>query len=323
MKIVWLDGEDGQRGGSIYIRRMNQWLNQRGVDSNVRELGKGYKKWMRLIRICAESWLRGYEIRATAPSFSVVGLIARKSKLYIQTPVEEWSDRSIVLTRLVKAVKRCCFVCVSATTSQSAVEHLHCDSPRVSYARLAYARHSSCDRDLENNSSDRVVCIVLDAGNVEKGFLRHQWLIRRARQSKEVIVESFGKESDAYSNLECVYSNGFIDDPMGYTRRKYPLEKIFYLGCSDYEGLHMAVIEAAVNGIPSILTDIAAHRELKQLCGSQLSLYSDARSLFGGWMNLVNDKKSYRQALEDCKRLAEVFEEFQKTEYWNEGGNRE
>ena len=80
-----------------------------------------------------------------------------------------------------------------------------------------------------------------------------------------------------------------------------------YLGCSEFEGLHMAVVDGARVGIPSILSDIPAHRELERICGSDLLISSGIENDKVLVKRLTEDEQMYEEAVRRHHRLANRF----------------
>lgn len=85
--IVWIDGEDGRRGGSIYLRRFHRYLVERGIKSRYESV-KGARQRILLIIM---SWLSDVEIRGTVPRELPTLVLCRRKRGYVQSPVEECS----------------------------------------------------------------------------------------------------------------------------------------------------------------------------------------------------------------------------------------
>ena len=68
----------------------------------------------------------------------------------------------------------------------------------------------------------------------------------------------------------------------------------------------MAVVEAASCGIPSILSDIPAHRELEQIAGYNLLIGRDVLDDISR-IRAIIDKGNYREMAVRCAQLAKNF----------------
>lgn len=201
----------------------------------------------------------------------------------------------------------CTAACVSRTTRESAKKQGF-GVLDIEYARI---QGSSEIRDLKwkDEKGNKVVFVVMDSGAIDKGYLRHMSIIDAVSSSREVVVEVYGKrESLRYGDGAEVRHHGYTSSPFEHARRLNDGNFIFYLGCSRFEGLHMAVVEAAMVGIPSILSDIPAHRELQSIADGRLLIGSCvSENIEMVWNHL--DEESYGRAMARCGKLAKRFKD--------------
>ena len=301
--VIWIDNEDGTRGGSIYLKRIHNYMLGEGVKSRYMSV-KGLRERVRLILM---SWTSQCEVRATVPQEIPTMIFCRKKCGYIQSPIEEWSSLSrIGLWVLMRMCGRSCkFVCVSRTTQRSA-EGFGCSVVNVEYAKLDSLRKVS---DAEKRVTERkeLVLIVMDNELVDKGYLRHLSISDAVATDNRVIVEVYGRERGSdYTNKGKTVFRGFQENPFEKAKAYNKGKKIVYLGCSRFEGLHMAVVEAAIAGIPSILSDIPAHRELEEIAGRPLVIGCDVNENIVMLKRIIQEEE-YNNEVEKCVDLAERF----------------
>lgn len=301
--IVWIDSEDGTRGGSIYLKRFHDYMLVNGIQSRYISI-RGVRERVKLILI---SWMSQCEVRATVPQEIPTLVLCRRKCGYIQSPVEEWSVLSRIGLWILMSVSGggCKFVCVSRTTRRSAKE-FGCSVLNVEYAKLNRLQMGSDGRKGVTDGKG-LVFVVMDNELVDKGYLRHLSITDDLATDNRVIVEVYGKKSGSgyTSKGETVY-NGFKENPFQDAKAKNVGKKIFYLGCSRFEGLHMAVVEAAIAGIPSILSDIPAHRELEEIAGSGLVIGADVNENISMLKRIIQEEE-YNKEVRRCKDLAERF----------------
>ena len=80
-----------------------------------------------------------------------------------------------------------------------------------------------------------------------------------------------------------------------------------YLGMSHFEGLHMAVVEAGQRDIPSILSDIPAHRELERLVNKQMMIGRTPSEYFGLLNMMAEDDGYYEEMVVLYRHMSEMF----------------
>ncbi len=299
--ILWIDSENGRRGGSVYLKRCHGQLQKNGQESKYLMI----KSMSDRLRVIMASWLRGNEVRGTLPRELAVLFFCRKASGYIQSPIEEWSLLSRKVTGLLLRFSGMRCACVSRTTQQSAVK---CGAKRVciEYARID-GTSVEAGRNEWTTGSSEIVFVVMDNGLIDKGYLRHMSIIEEIGNEYEVRVEAYGMETGrVYKQIGKNRNNGFIRDPFEHARVNNREKYMFYLGCSRYEGLHMAVVEAAVAGIPSILSDIPAHRELEEIAGKPLAIGRGVNDNICMIRKLVKGGR-YASEVEKCESLARRF----------------
>ena len=299
--ILWIDSEDGTRGGSIYLRRNNEKAQKDGVDSTFVRTDGIFKK----IRVVLASWRSKCEVRGTVPRELPTLLFCRRKCGYIQSPAEEWSLMSRLAMRLYIRGAAGKAACVSKTTRDSAKKEGYGMLP-IEYAKIPLG--NSLKKTIINEAvSKRIIFVVMDNGLIDKGYLRHMSILEEIGSTYEIVVEVYGKGNrKKYTSRGKVKRNEFSDDPFNEAKDRYENSTIFYLGCSRFEGLHMAVVEAASCGIPSILSDIPAHRELEQIAGYDLLIGSDVLDDISS-IRAIIDKGNYGEIAERCAQFAKNF----------------
>ena len=301
--VIWIDNEDGTRGGSIYLRRLHSYMLEAGMRSRYMSA----RRLRQRVRLILMSWMSQCEVRATVPREIPTMIFCKKKRGYIQSPIEEWSWLSrIGLWVLMRVSGRSCeFVCVSRTTQRSA-EGFGCSVLNVEYAKLDSLRKVSV---AEKRVTERkeLVLIVMDNELVDKGYLRHLSITDAVATDNRVIVEVYGRESGGcYTNKGETVFMGFKENPFEEAKANNIGKKIVYLGCSRFEGLHMAVAEAAIAGIPSILSDIPAHRELEEIAGRPLVIGGDVNENIMMLKRIIQEEE-YNNEVAKCVDLAEGF----------------
>lgn len=302
--IVWIDSEDGTRGGSVYLKGCHQDELEKGKESTYIRTDTLIMK----IRVILRSWFSGYEIRGTVPREIPTLIWCRRKRGYLQSPAEEWSMLSKVAMRVFLWTSGNAATCVSRTTRESAKSQGF-GILGVSYAKIDNReRVSSIKEKIEKEKKKRrVVFIVMDNGLIDKGYLRHLSIIDAIGCRHNVKVEVYGAgKRVSYRGGNEVHYNGYKMNPFEDAWKRNFGDLLFYLGCSRYEGLHMAVVEAAMMGIPSILSDIPAHRELQTIAREQL-LLGKCVSQDIELLEKILDQESYALELKRCKQLADRF----------------
>ncbi|QNG28959.1 hypothetical protein [Synechococcus sp. LTW-R] len=301
--LIWVDSEDGSRGGSVYLKRCHQSALDSGKTSKYIDISSTRKK----IKVILSSWWSGNEIRGTVPREIPTLIWCKNKRGYIQSPPEEWSICSRIAMRLFLSTNGCTAACVSRTTRDSAKEEGF-GVLDIEYARIQEVADTR-DLEVKDNEGRKIVFIVMDNGLIDKGYLRHLSIIDAVSSSREVVVEVYGAGGNIrYGAGAVVRHHGYKSNPFDHAAKINVSNYIFYLGCSRFEGLHMAVVEAAIVGIPSILSDIQAHRELQSIAGEKLLIGSCVSNDIEILRNHLDDK-SYRQAMDRCGKLAKRFKD--------------
>lgn len=300
-----MDSEDGSRGGSIYLRRNHEKAIRDGKESCFVLTNSIVKK----LGVILESWMHGYEVRGTVPRDLATLVFCRRRCGYIQSPPEEWSLVSRIAMKLYTKLAGGKAACVSETTRNSAKEEGYGMVP-IEYANVAFGieeRERGREKETRNVLDNRIIFVIMDNGLIDKGYLRHMSILEEIGCTNEIVVEVYGKENkQEYTGRGRVNYNGFSNSPFEDAKKRYGENVILYLGCSRFEGLHMAAVEAALCEIPSILSNIPAHRELERIAGYKLFIGNDVVEdvqLIRG----VIDRGNYRSEAERCVQLARNF----------------
>lgn len=299
--IIWIDSEDGTRGGSIYLKRCHQSALEEGQLSRFIHTGPLRKK----IDVILGSWWSGDEIRGTVPREIPTLIWCRRKRGYVQSPAEEWSMCSRIAMKVFLRTSGCSAACVSVTTRESAKREGF-GVLDVEYTKIHKGRDLR-NTKMSDKKNKKVVFVVMDNGLIDKGYLRHLSIIDSISSSHNVIVEVYGSAKRVdYGNRSEARYNGFKEKPFEDAKEKNTGEYVFYLGCSRYEGLHMAVVEASMVGIPSVLSDIPAHRELQEISGEKLLLGKCARDNIEILRQILNER-SYELESNKCGNLYNRF----------------
>ena len=301
--IYWIDSEDGTRGGSIYIKMFHRYM----VEASMKSTYIVVRSLAGRIKLIGMSWLHQSEVRGTVPKEIPTMLFCRRTRGYIQSPMEEWSLLSrIGLWVLVRVSgDRGRFVCVSKTTKRSA-EAYFCGVLDVEYAKLDTSSSISFAKKRVTDQKE-LVLVVMDNELIDKGYLRHLSIVEAIADDSRVIVEVYGRKGGSgYSVRGKTIYNGFKENPFEDARTKNEGKRIFYLGCSRFEGLHMAVVEAAIAGVPSVLSDIPAHRELEKIAGKPLMIGRDISENISMLKRVIKDD-NYSREVKSCECLAKRF----------------
>jgi len=299
--IIWIDSEDGTRGGSIYLKRCHQSALEEGHFSRYANTGSFRKK----IGVILSSWWSCDEIRGTVPREIPTLIWCRRKRGYVQSPPEEWSMCSRIAMKIFLKSGGVSAACVSMTTRESAKKQGY-GVLDVEYTKIRNWGGAK-NTEVTEKRDKRIVFVVMDNGLIDKGYLRHLSIIDSISCSHSAIVEVYGSgKRVSYSDRSEVRYNGFKENPFEDAREKNKGEYLFYLGCSRYEGLHMAVVEAAMAGIPSVLSDIPAHRELQEITGERLLLGKCARDNIE-MLEQILGEGSYQLESDRCGQLSARF----------------
>ena len=246
----------------------------------------------------------------TAPSFLPLFLLARNPILLIQSPVGEWSWKSRILLRLARKKRRKVMICVSEYVQDEASLNRE-ESTLVVYAQLAAEGERNIPEMADYKIGKRIALVMMNPREFEKGYLSSIRLIERACKDFDLVVDVYGDSGEElveirdYCHLEL---HGFTVDPFSdFDSRRRGWKRI-YLGMSHFEGLHMAVVEAARKGIPSILSDIPPHRELERMvAGAEMMVGSTGSEYFSYLAKMAEDDKYYEEMVKVYRQLGEEF----------------
>lgn len=301
-----VDGEDGYGGGSLYLKRYRQWLTVKGVDCSYASLIRNLSGYWRCACIVIRSWVKDdIDVRGTIPIDIAILAAARRSVGYVQSPAEFWSKKSRIAVRLACMARMIEVRCVSMTTFESVDRLYRLNSCKIEYAKIG---GSSDSETVFTRADAQIVFIVLDQGNPNKGYYRHIEIVREATRIAKTRVEIYGRDHGyAYKEISETNVNGFVEVPFCQARDRFSGCKLIYLGCSRYEGLHMAVVDSARVGIPSILSDIPAHRELERICESELMISQGLKTDIALINTVAGEESMYNEQIRRCRRLADKF----------------
>lgn len=306
--VLWaIDGCDG-RGGSVYLRRLVDWRRREGSrDLIVERRNKvSYLGWG--LRIILRAWLNCGEVRGTAPLVIPVALIAPRARLYVQSPPIKWSFLSRVLFRVAVARGGISAVCVSKYIVET-VESYTAKSVKVSYAKIT----DKLKQWTEEETSDHVWIALMDGGILEKGYLNHLAVLTSVSDlNLNICIYTEVNDHDylrRYDQLGRVRFCEKIQNPFEHFNQIKQGAKGFYLGMSSYEGLHMAVVEAGLTNVPTLMSDIPAHRELERISGARLEIFGTTYKAAERLRAAISSSDLYRVMVGSSRMLGEKFQE--------------
>jgi len=300
---IWIDGEAGIRGGTVYLRLLNDWLIRKGYESSYIRTGVGFQYVLKRAKLVAASWCGGAIIGGTIPRELPFLLLCKKRKCLVHSPIGEWSRISRIGLWFMVSLDSKCLVCVSETTRDSLLSSLKNSKSRVEYAKIGLKKAK------EQRFSERegIVCIVMDNAIVDKGYIWHMAIVSELMSRHRVRVEVYGGGNQWVGDRSMnITYNGYIENPFRHAAERNQASYLFYLGCSRYEGLHMAVVEAGQHYIPSILSDIPAHRELQVIGGSDLLIGKDVKESVSDLESKLTSGE-YTRVAEKARCLYERF----------------
>ena len=307
--VIWaIDGCDG-RGGSVYLRRLVDWRRSGGSKDLIieRRDKASYLGWG--LRIVWKAWLNCGEVRGTAPLMIPFALLAPRAWLYVQSPVLEWSFISRLLFRIAMARRGIAAVCVSEYIAET-VKSYGAESAKICYAKIREDLQHWTEQEA---SSGHVWIALMDGGILEKGHLNHLAILTSIRDLG-VNICIYAEVNDdeylrRYDGLGRVRFCGKIQNPFEHFIEIKQGAKGFYLGMSGYEGLHMAVVEAGLTNVPTLMSDIPAHRELERISGTRLEIFGTTYTAAERLRKAVDDSDLYRVMVRSSRVLGKKFQE--------------
>ena len=309
---VIVDLEAGLRGGSVYMARLSSWLESCGASVSLRQicLSRSRDLWG-LMLLLFQNWTGQIVLRGTLPAFLPIALLSRSSMLYLGTPVDRWSRKSRLLFRLASLKPGLALVAASVYARKTAFEGSFFRQGYVSYAKINLPLVLDLPRI---DSFKSVAFAILSPGDQSKGFECCLSLLAEVSCCFNVFIDIYGKSSDEfnvsdYARYGNVFVHGFVEDPFGHFSRLRKGLPGFYLALSAYEGLHMAVVDAACYGIPSLLSDIPAHRELELIAGLPLLIAGKSKSLMSLFLDVARSEGDFDGARAAALRLALQFQD--------------
>ena len=308
--IVVADMSKEWRGGSLYAKRLHEILGtMRGINTTfVKKTDESGEFFLDVLRLVCQSWIRDKVAIGTAPEALALAAVCRKSVLMIQSPISEWSWVSRLVFVIVNRLRGPEYICVSQTT-QGCLEKgarrksivVYADIPDVGYRPPR----------TQNQREAGIAMAIMNRGYIDKGFLASAGLVSHMSRKAKVVVDIYGSMSIDWrtvgSNVYGVRKAGFCKNPWENFWEFRNSMKMVYLGISSYEGLHMAVVEAACLGIPTLMSDIKAHRELEEIAECDL--------LIGGCQRdyeLLLDRLVFEDGLYDKMSISsrQLYERF-------------
>ena len=314
-KTVIVDLERGRRGGSVYVTRLAKWLTLRGVPVTLSRVSLSTISGLRsLFFLLILNWSGRVVLRGTLPAFSPVALFVREAYLYVGSPVDRWSNSSRLFLLLLSLHPGLKVVAASKYTKQLVESNSLFRGVEVSYAKICSpvgADFASKSAELDMGS---VAFAVLGLGDLTKGARQRVEFFLQIKSQFEVLIDVYGggsslEELEVYAECSRLSIHGFIEDPFRHFHKKHLDKPSFYLGFSLYEGLHMAVVDAARYGIPSILSDISAHRELEDLAGSSLLICQSSQDAVAVLGSATVSRSSFVAAQSAALNMANHFAE--------------
>lgn len=306
--VIWaIDGCD-ERGGSVYLRRLVDWRRSKGSrDLTIERRNKvSYLGWG--VKIILRAWLDCGEVRGTAPLMIPFALIAPRARLYVQSPVMKWSFLSRVLFRIAVARRGISAICVSEYIAKT-IESYTTKGVKVCYAKIT----NKLQQWTEQEASDHVWIALMDGGILEKGYLNHLAVLTAIRDLDVNICNYTEVNNDEYlrryDELGRVRFCGKIQNPFEHFNEMKQGAKGFYLGMSSYEGLHMAVVEASLTNVPTLMSDIPAHRELERISGAKLEIFGTTNAAAERLREAVSNSDLYRVMVGSSRLLGKNFQE--------------
>lgn len=312
MDFVFIDFSKSRRGGQIYIERLAGSLRDRGqvCRLHLREkkgrvgLFEFFAQAIRYICGC-KVWIIG-----TAPAFLPLFLVARYPVLLIQSPVGEWSWKARMLLKVALKKERKMVICVSDYVRDELVERYNARS-LVVYAQIGSGAQGDYGQTASYNSNERKFALaLLNPREFGKGYLSSVSLIEKASRHMELVVDVYGEIKEELMEIKeyChVVEHGFVEEPFEDFASRRKGCKRAYLGMSHFEGLHMAVVEAGQRDVPSILSDIPAHRELERLVDKQMMIGRTPSEYFSLIDMMADNDTFYEEMVVRYRHMSEIF----------------
>jgi len=317
MNFSFIDSSTVRRGGQIYIERMIDSLSRGGHFCRI-YLRSGEKSVKRssfyygFFRLMCEkkTWVVG-----TAPSILPMSLIARNPIILVQSPFQEWSLTSRIVYKLAMRRKNKIVICVSECIRKS-IGPKDAERPIVVYAQIRSSEEEDEEFKPTNCGGCKLALALLNAREFEKGYLSTLVLISKLRESMELEVDIYGEVKEELVELKSlckVEMRGYAESPFkDFASRRRGWKKL-YLGMSQFEGLHMAVVEAGQYGVPSILSDIEAHRELESLASHSLMIGKTPNDFYSMVRLMMEGDTYYEQMVSAYKEMSGSFVKESKT----------
>ena len=309
-RTVVVDLEVGFRGGSIYMDRLVSWLEACEASvALVRISLSSLRGFYDLVLVFLGNWSGRFVLRGTLPGFLPIALLSRSSLLYLGTPVNRWSWKSRVLFWLASLRPGFGLVAASVYTGEVALKNSLFRKAYVSYAKVSFPVEPVTSWVRSYGS---VAFAILSPGDQSKGFEASLTFLASVSQCLDVFIDIYGKSQgefdvSRYSSCGEVSVHGFVENPFEHFSMRHKGVPSFYVGLSLYEGLHMAVVDAACHGVPSLLSDIPAHRELESIAGLPLLIAGDLGVLVESFIELYQSEAGFDMAREAALRLAVEF----------------
>lgn len=307
--VIISQSKSTYRGGTVYLEREYMFISERGIDCRVVRMQEGrFSFFLQTFWYVATSWIWNHEIRGNGPWILGLALVAKKSSVYIGSPVHQWSKKSRWLLRVTSKLRNIRLIAASKYVRDEVIAYVREPDIYVSYAKIKISNEvQSC----EVSKNSRVVLIVMAPGDKSKGWIKAVRIVRGMRHLKP-IVAVYGRyeqeDIDMLKGLE-VDARGIRSRPFDDLVRRFPGEMHIYIGMSEYEGLHMAVVEAGLQCVPSILSDIPAHRELEDIGRKDLLIVKTTDVAIETLISVTSNVWSYKEQARRYSQMAHRFVE--------------
>lgn len=132
------------------------------------------------------------------------------------------------------------------------------------------------------------------------------------RERLVIAIAGEGSGADTEKLKRTISINGLNESVVLLGNRSDILSQMassdLFLMSSIYEGLPIALIEAAASGLPCIVTDVGGCREIVETCCNGIVVErSNAKAIADALSRLIQDPQRFRAYSESALRLSSVF----------------
>lgn len=279
--------EKERRGGPIYLERIS-YLIRKDCNTFIHSSKNSY-----FFRFLLKTFINKQRLVISNGIYGILILITlfinKKKALIVHTPIEKMSNNSRFLIYLfLKLNNKSKLIFVANHLKWKYENHFHkLNLSKRSFTLFGPPKYSYLEKfsyKFEISDLNKINLLFVGGQSPEKGikFAINLMKILNKEGNKLYKLHIFGKVSDNFISDENVIIYGFSENPfLGFNP-----QNSLHLMPSKFEGMPLSFVDALTNNIPTVMSNIAAAKELKNIgIKSLINLEMDLKK----WSKVIKD----------------------------------